>query len=59
MSWGADALIRVDPALARPGDPPVLVGDATRARTVLGWAPTVTFEELVGRMVDVDVQELG
>jgi GDPmannose 4,6-dehydratase len=51
---GADR-IRVDPALVRPGDPPVLVGDATRARTVLGWAPTVTFEELVGRMVDADL----
>ena len=46
-------------ALVRPGDPPVLVGDATRARTVLGWAPTVTFEELVGRMVDADLQEIG
>jgi GDPmannose 4,6-dehydratase len=51
---GADR-IRVDSALVRPGDPPVLVGDATRARTVLGWAPTVTFEELVGRMVDADL----
>ena len=30
-------------------------GDATRARTRLGWAPTVTFEELVGRMVDADL----
>jgi GDPmannose 4,6-dehydratase len=50
-----EARIRVDPALVRPGDPPVLVGDATRARKVLGWAPTVTFEELVGRMVDADL----
>ena len=50
-----DARIRVDPALVRPGDPPVLVGDATRARTALGWAPTVSFEELVGRMVDADL----
>jgi GDPmannose 4,6-dehydratase len=47
--------IRVDPALVRPGDPPVLVGDASRARAVLGWKPTVTFTELVGRMVDADL----
>jgi GDPmannose 4,6-dehydratase len=50
-----ESRIRVDPALARPGDPPVLVGDSTRARTRLGWAPTVTFEELVGRMVEADL----
>jgi GDPmannose 4,6-dehydratase len=54
-----EACIRVDPSLARPGDPPVLVGDATRARTVLGWEPSVAFEELVGRMVDADMQEIG
>jgi GDPmannose 4,6-dehydratase len=47
--------IRVDASLVRPGDPAVLVGDATRAREVLGWEPTVPFEELVGRMVDADL----
>lgn len=47
--------IRVDPSLVRPGDPPVLVGDASRARAVLGWKPTVSFEELVGRMVEADL----
>ncbi len=47
--------IQVDPALVRPGDPPVLVGDASKARRVLGWSTTVSFEELVGRMVDADL----
>ena len=32
-----------------------LVGDASRARTVLGWSPSVGFEELVALMVDADV----
>ena len=32
----------------------LLVGDATRARTRLGWAPSVTFDELVARMVDAE-----
>ena len=50
-----ESRIRVDPALVRPGDPPVLVGDASRARAVLGWKPTVTFAELVGRMVEADL----
>lgn len=44
-----------DPRFVRPVDPGEIVGDATRAREVLGWAPTVEFEEVVGRMVDHDV----
>ena len=32
--------IRVEVAPRRPGDPPVLVGAADRARALLGWAPT-------------------
>ena len=31
-----------------------LVGDASRARTVLGWEPEVRFEELMALMVDAD-----
>ena len=52
---GIEPRIVVDPSLARPGDPALLVGDASRAREVLGWAPTVAFAELVGRMVDADL----
>ncbi len=57
-----EGLVHLDPALVRPADPADQRGDATAARTVLGWSSTVTFEELVGRMVDVDlsvVEELG
>ena len=51
--------LKVDEALVRPADATELVGDSTRAREVLGWSPTVTFEELVGRMVDADLGRLG
>ena len=47
--------VRVDPAFFRPVDAALQVGDASKARRELGWAPTVTFEELVGRMVDTDL----
>ena len=47
--------IEIDPAFLRPQDAPLMVGDATKAHRDLGWAPTVAFEELVGRMVDTDV----
>ncbi|MGB0102353.1 MAG: GDP-mannose 4,6-dehydratase [Nocardioides sp.] len=46
----------IDPEFVRPADPTELVGDASRARTELGWSPTVEFDELVGRMVDADLE---
>jgi GDPmannose 4,6-dehydratase len=50
-----ESLVDSDPGLVRPADPTDLTGDASRARTMLGWTPTVGFEELVGRMVDADL----
>lgn len=47
--------VETDPRFVRPVDPGEIVGDASRARQVLGWTPTVAFEEIVGRMVDHDV----
>ncbi len=47
--------VRTDPALLRPTDATELVGDATRARTVLGWAPTRSFEDVVAAMVAADL----
>src|SRR5262245_5600052 len=45
--------VRTDPALRRgAAELHDLVGDASRARQTLGWEPTVTFEELVGILVD-------
>jgi len=50
-----EPLVTVDPEFVRPADPTELVGDATLARTTLGWAPTVEFDEIVGRMVAADL----
>ncbi|MFC3690395.1 GDP-mannose 4,6-dehydratase [Aquipuribacter hungaricus] len=44
----------VDPRFYRPVDSVALVGDASHARRVLGWEPSVTFEEIVGEMVEAD-----
>lgn len=49
-----EGLVEVDPALFRPADPSLLVGDATRARERLGWSPTVPFAGIVARMVDAE-----
>ena len=47
--------IDVSDQLLRTGDAAEQAGDATRARAVLGWAPTKSFDEIVGAMVDADV----
>ena len=51
--------IRVDHGLVRAPEGTLLIGDPSRARRVLGWQPTLTFEQLIQRMVDADLRELG
>jgi GDPmannose 4,6-dehydratase len=51
--------VQTDPTLLRAPEPVPSVGDATRARQELGWAPAVSFEQLVHRLVDHDLQELA
>ena len=50
-------LVTQDPRFFRPAEVELLVGDATKARTVLGWEPEVSFEQLVEMMVDADLAE--
>lgn len=47
--------VRVDEKLLRPAEVDHLIGDSTKARTVLGWQPRVDFRQLVGMMVDADL----
>jgi GDPmannose 4,6-dehydratase len=49
-----DDHVEVDPELLRPAEVEHLVGDATKARQVLGWEPEVSFEELIRMMVEAD-----
>ena len=50
-------LVQVDPYYFRPTEVDELLGDATKAREVLGWKPRVTFRELVKMMVVADLRE--
>jgi GDPmannose 4,6-dehydratase len=50
-------LVAVDPRYFRPTEVHELLGDAAKARDVLGWKPRVTFGELVRRMVVADLRE--
>jgi len=49
----------VDERFYRPADIEILVGDATRARSVLKWEPTRTFKDLVHDMVHADLELLA
>ncbi|MDZ7955577.1 GDP-mannose 4,6-dehydratase [Nostoc sp. DedQUE09] len=51
--------VEFDERYLRPSEVELLIGDSTKARQNLGWAPSVTFEELVSLMVEADLQALG
>jgi GDPmannose 4,6-dehydratase len=44
----------IDPKYFRPAEVELLIGDATKAKTALGWVPKIGFDELVQRMLDND-----
>ena len=47
--------VHLDPRFLRPAEGEQLVGDTAKAREVLGWTPTVSFEDLVSTMVEADL----
>jgi GDPmannose 4,6-dehydratase len=57
LDWRAH--VRPDPALLRPAEVDLLVGDATKARRELEWTPRVDFAALVEMMVRADLARLG
>ena len=50
------SVIEIDPNYLRPTEVDLLEGDASKARRNLGWAPTISFQELVHLMADADLQ---
>lgn len=50
--------VKQDPRFMRPAEVDVLRGDYTKAKNILGWKPTVSFEELVSRMMKNDLRIL-
>ena len=56
LNW--EDYVEIDPSYYRPSEVDYLLGDASKAKNVLGWSPRTSFEELVTIMVDADVQLL-
>jgi GDPmannose 4,6-dehydratase len=50
--------VKLDPKFIRPAEVDHLIGDSSKARTKLGWTPSVDFKELVEMMVDADLARL-
>jgi len=48
-------IVKVDPRYFRPTEVETLLGDPTKAKTVLGWEPKITFAEMVAEMVRSDL----
>lgn len=48
--------VKVDERFYRPSEVDLLIGDATKARRVLGWKPAHTFQEMVSEMVQSDLE---
>jgi GDPmannose 4,6-dehydratase len=63
LAFGAVGLdwskyVEIDPALVRPAEVDLLIGDPAKAKAKLGWEPEVSFEQLVERMVRADLARL-
>jgi GDPmannose 4,6-dehydratase len=54
LNW--EEYVEIDPRYFRPAEVDLLLGDPTKARTILGWEPKVSFKELVRIMVDGDMK---
>ena len=53
LDWQAH--MATDPSLIRPVDVDNLLGDAAKARRILGWQPPVTYEGLIDMMLESDL----
>lgn len=51
--------VRQDPRFLRPAEPTNLVGDASRARALLGWRPEIGFEQLITEMTRAELTRGG
>ena len=55
----AEGHVVVDPKLFRPAEVDILVGDCSKAKLKLGWAPTLSFDQMICMMVEADLKRLS
>ena len=59
VGLAVDDHLVIDPALFRPAEVDVLLGDPSKAQAKLGWKTEVTLEEMIREMVDADLKRLA
>jgi GDPmannose 4,6-dehydratase len=57
LNW--EEYVRIDEAYMRPAEVDTLLGDPTKAQTLLHWSPTAAFDDLVRLMVEADLRAEG
>lgn len=55
-SRSGKTLVRINPQFYRPAEVDLLIGDPTKAKSILGWSPNTTLEELCAMMVEADIR---
>ncbi|TDX64775.1 GDPmannose 4,6-dehydratase [Methylosinus sp. sav-2] len=53
-----EAHVVIDPKFYRPAEVDILLGDSSKARKALGWAPETSLDQLIREMVDADLERL-
>ena len=56
--WIGKPIVKVDERYFRPAEVETLLGDASKAKKILGWQPKITFDQLVSEMIDSDIKNL-
>lgn len=57
LDW--QRIVKIDPRYYRPAEVDLLIGDASKARKILGWVPKTTFLKLVRGMLEADLRKEG
>ena len=56
-NWIGKPIVKVDERYFRPAEVETLLGDATKAKTTLGWEPKISFDQLVSEMIESDIND--
>lgn len=56
--FNGKTIVQINAKYYRPAEVETLLGDATKAKTELGWEPKISFDQLVDEMVDADMRYL-
>ena len=52
-----NTVVKINPDFYRPAEVDLLLGDATKAKEVLGWKPRYTFDSMIEEMIDAAISD--